>query len=316
MTSTTHNTLQSIPLAFWHAFHRSTDLQRVEDAAVRIQAPIGTGRRILVTSAREKTGRTTLTAALAQTYSRFRPEPIGAVDLDLHHGSLGARLGSSATPRGHHVGVTADHVAQHVRENGTGSAESFLALLHLAPHRVHHTAARSTPQSLSAADTRDLLAGFSRFFPVTLTDCTPGYESSETRAALRSAHAVLHTLPADALAVDETLHFLLATGQHQRRLPEPSLVVAVVETTPHVTVEAKRVATTLRDRGFSVHHVPFDRQLNVNASVAPCLIHPKTHRVIAELAAELLERANSLPRGIPAVVRERGVKERRGWNDT
>ncbi len=292
--------LQTAAEGIWHSFHRSTELRRLEDAAARLQAPVGTGRRIAVTSARGGAGRTTLTALLAQTYGRFRLEPIGAVDLDPGHGALRLRLGP---PDGHDDGdspaassATADRVARHVRKHGTGGAEEFLAPLELSPHRVYHTAARSATRFLSTPDVRDLLAGFSRFFPVTLTDCAAGHLPTETRAALQSAHAVLHVLPAEALAVDETLAFLLATGQQQRRTPEPHVVVAVVETRPRGNTDARRAVSALRRRGFATHHVPYDRHLAVGVSVTPRLMLPRTRRVVAELAADLLERAMSADR--------------------
>lgn len=306
------NPAQSAPHAVWHAVHRSTDLRRLEEAAIRLQAPVGTGRRIAVTSSRGGTGRTTLTAVLAQTLGRFRLEPIGAVDLDPGHGALRLRLGplvdgpdaedggegGEAAERegagpGERGAATADRVAQHIRDHGTGGAADFLAPLEASPHRVYHTAARTTRQVLPQDHVAGLLTGFSRFFPVTLSDCAAGHLPVETAAAVASSHAVLHVVPADALAVDEALHFLTATGQHTRRTPEPHVVVAVVQHRSRTNADARDAASALRRRGFPVHVVPFDRHLDTGVSVTPRLMLPRTRAVAAELAADLLERATA-----------------------
>lgn len=287
--------LQSLPRALWHSIHRSTDLRRLEEAAVRLQAPVGTGRRIAVTSSRGGAGRTTLTAVLAQTFGRFRLEPIGAVDLDPGHGSLRLRLGPLTVHDDGDPSSTADRVARHIRDHGTGGADDFLAPLELSPHRVHHTAARSATAFLGSPEVRDLLAGFSRFFPVTLTDCAAGYLPMETRAAVESSHCLLHVLPADALAVDETLG-LLAADQPQRGNPEPPAVIAVVETRRNGNASVKEAVTALRRRGFPAHHVPFDRHLAGGVSITPRLMLPRTRRVAAEIAADLLEHATGKER--------------------
>ena len=299
------NPLGAAPAAVWHAFHRSPDLRRLQAAGTRLQSPVGTGRRIAVTSARGGTGRTTLTAVLAQTFGRLRLEPIGAVDLDPGHGALRLRLGpvlERPEPAAEEAvdGIapptaTADRVARHIATHGTGGPEDFLAPLELSPHRVHHTAARTTRSFLSAPEVAGLLTGFSRFFPVTLADCAAGHLPVETQAAVESAHSVLHVLPADALAVDEALAFLQATGQQRRRTPEPHVVVAVVQNRGRGSADARAAVTALRRRGFPVHLVPYDRHLEAGVSVTPRLMLPRTRAVAAELAADLLERAVGRP---------------------
>jgi len=293
--------LQAAPPAVWHAFHRSTDLRRLEEAAARLQTPVGTGRRIAVTSARGGTGRTTLAAVLAQTFGRFRLEPIGAVDLDPGHGALRLRLGPVLPDATEDDDVpapssaTADRVARHIAEHGTGGPDDFLAPLELSPHRVHHTAARRARRFLTEPEVAGLLTGFSRFFPVTLADCAAGHLPVETRAAVATAHAVLHVLPADALAVDEALTFLQATGQQTRRTPEQHVVVAVVQNRSRGSADARAAVAALRRRGFPTHLVPYDRHLEAGVSVTPRLMLPRTRAVAAELAAGLLERAVGRP---------------------
>lgn len=277
--------------ALWHALHRSTDLVRLEEAAIRVQRPVSTGRRVAVTSSRGGAGRTTLAALLAQTYGRLRLEPIGAVDLDPGHGGLRLRLGSydneprSADALEPSVEGTADAIAEHVRRHGTGGAADFFAPLTVSPHRVHHTVARTADRQLGTQDVAALLSAFSRFFPVTVTDCAAGRLSVETTTAVDHVHAVLHVVPADALALDEALA-LLDPRAGAVRAP---LVVAVVHSRASSNARVRSGVAALEQLGHPVHHVPFDRHLDTGVSITPRMLLPRTRAVVAEIAADLLE---------------------------
>lgn len=162
---------------------------RLVAASAAAEAPVITGRRIVVLGATAGAWTSILSALLAHVFGSLRREAVLAVDFSGRPGLLQA-VGADDAPQ-FSTAATAP-AARHARtlaellgpESACGNQVFALS---------SGDVGRTDPQLWSAASSL-----FSRFAAVTLVDAGTSPESPETAAVLRTAHAAVVVAPDDA----------------------------------------------------------------------------------------------------------------------
>ena len=265
---------------------------RLAAHAEAVQAPVTTGRRLAVVSLRGGAGKTTVSALLAGTFAALRPEPVAAVDLDPHLGSLGLRLGaadpSSPAP-------SADALAAALAQLATPSLEAVTDRMAPSGQDLFHTGPRMAGRPLGAASVTTLLAGLSRFFPVTVLDCPTGPQAPDTAAALTRSHAAILVVPSTPAGVDEAAGYLRHWLEDEILSTIP-VAAAVVATDARAVLNPLAQAAALSRLGVLSVALRYDRHLAAGIRVSLPLARPENRVAAAELAGQALGLAND-PRG-------------------
>ncbi|WP_338676752.1 type VII secretion protein [Streptomyces sp. SCSIO 30461] len=252
-----------------------------------VQQPVTTGRVIAVTSIRGGVGKTTISALLARTYSRYRHDPVLALEADAALGTLPVRLG-----------------AETVRWSCTdlaGILEPSMLLTDVTGYLVPVTGGgwllpagqgRIGPP-LEVATYLSVSLALRRYFGVTVVDCEslPG---EVARTAIGTAHSRVLVVPATAEGVDGTRQVL----DWLAHLPAPTLAhtaVALCESSPHIRLDVKAAMGYLRETGVSVVHVPYDRHLGAGGPIVNSMLSQATSQAAVQLAAEALRFAVRTP---------------------
>lgn len=253
--------------------------RELTDLATAAAAPLATGRRIAVVSARGGAGKTTVAAVLASTFAARRAEPVLAVDADPVGGSLLWRLGLSGAP-------TLDRLAPALLD--ATEADRVQAVLGRA-----RTGLWVLPGGTDTAErARDVTRALSRFFPIAVVDCGAGLRSAATAAVLVEAHAVLLVTPATPDGVRSTADALA-------RATAPTLArIVVALNTVHRGGRRALRGSAARDAlaGFDVPvlGLPYDRHLAGAAPIVTDRIGEHTTTAMARLACAVLDRARPL----------------------
>lgn len=150
-------------------------------AAIALQQPVATGRRIAVVSASGGVGRSALVTAMARELRALRSDVVARLDL-ADHASGQAGDGPAATPR---------TAWEALHEERPESRRAFLEILASPGTGQVDVHARAPEEPLEREQALELLAEVSRHSAVTLVECPAGHADPRTRAAVSSAHAVV-----------------------------------------------------------------------------------------------------------------------------
>lgn len=156
---------------------------RWASAAITLQQPVATGRRIAVLSPAGGVGRSALVAAMARELRAFRSDVVARLDLADHaSGQAGTTPGPAPTPRTAWAAL---------RDQRPETRLDFLRSL-ADPDTGHVDVHTAPPEpALDAEDVVQLLAEVSRHSAVTLVECPAGHTDPRTRAAVSTAHALV-----------------------------------------------------------------------------------------------------------------------------
>ncbi|XNZ00874.1 hypothetical protein ACL90Y_02435 [Micrococcus luteus] len=156
---------------------------RWASAAITLQQPVATGRRIAVLSPAGGVGRSALVAAMARELRAFRSDVVARLDLADHaSGQAGTTPGPAPTPRTAWAAL---------RDQRPETRLDFLRIL-ADPDTGHVDVHTAPPEpALDAEDVVQLLAEVSRHSAVTLVECPAGHTDPRTRAAVSTAHALV-----------------------------------------------------------------------------------------------------------------------------
>ncbi|MFJ8166078.1 hypothetical protein ACIRBY_34880 [Streptomyces sp. NPDC096136] len=255
--------------------------------AEQVQQPVTTGRQIVVTSIRGGSGKTTVTALLSRTYNHFRHDPVLTLEADAALGTLPVRLGVES------LRWTCGDLARIVRPSmQLTDVTGYLVPLPDGGWLLPGSQGRIGAQ-VDVAAYRTVTVALRRYFGVTVVDCEtlPG---EVARTALDTAHARVLTTPATAEGVESTRAVLDWLGS----LPVPVLprtVVVIAVQSPHPAVDLDGAAARLAATGAGVVVLPYDRHLASGGPVRTELLGEGTRQAAVRLAAEVLQRAVSLP---------------------
>ncbi|WP_206443120.1 hypothetical protein [Candidatus Protofrankia californiensis] len=244
--------------------------------AQRVQQPITTGRRIVVTSIRGGAGKTTVSALLGTAFAHYRHDRALIVEADPGLGTLPVRVGAPAArfPLGDLARIVApsmpfEQIAEHLVALPDGCW-----LVPVGQTQVDPVVYQSVAMTLN------------RYFAITVVDCDT-MPSELARTVLAGAHATALVAPATAEGVVTTRKML--TWFHPEALART--VIVLTATAPHVAVNLDEAAARLRVGGASVLTIPYDRHLAAGGKIQASLLAETTRERTTRLAAELLDRA-------------------------
>ncbi|GAA3357934.1 chromosome partitioning protein [Saccharopolyspora gregorii] len=261
------------------AFSSTKQPRELAEILTAVQAPVTTGRRIVVTSVRGGAGKTAVAALVGSVFAARRADPVLAVDAEPEFGSLPWRLGVESA-------MTLPGVAPALM---TASGQNLTSLEQLLPRTtgglwVVPGGTGQRPQLV-----RDLTRSLSRLFAVSVLDCTTGMAAPANNAVLADAHAVIVVVPATPDGVRTTADALarLAPGALQH------VVIALNALHPHGRDALRNAAAraAFERLGLPVVSVPHDRHVASGAPINPGRIGEPTLTEASRLAAWALHRA-------------------------
>jgi MinD-like ATPase involved in chromosome partitioning or flagellar assembly len=251
--------------------------------ASEVQQPVTTGRIIAVTSIRGGVGKTTTSALLARTFIRYRRDPVLALEADAALGTLPVRLGAES------VRWSCRDLAQIL----TPSMQMMDITGYLVPVVDGGWLLPASQGRLSALlDTpsyRTVTLALRRYFAVTVVDCEtlPG---EVARTAMDTAHARVIVAPMTAEGVCGTRVVLdwLAHLPHQALA---TTVVALIASSPDMTLDLKAAIAHFREVGVTVVSLPYDRHLAQGGPIRTAQLGHGVRQAVTRLAAEAMTRA-------------------------
>lgn len=184
---------------------------RWASAAITLQQPVATGRRIAVLSPAGGVGRSALVAAMARELRAFRSDVVARLDLADHaSGQAGTTPDPAPTPRTAWAAL---------RDQRPETRLDFLRIL-ADPDTGHVDVHTAPPEpALDAEDVVQLLAEVSRHSAVTLVECPAGHTDPRTRAAVSTAHALVVVGRQDRASVRAVVEYAADLREAYPRTP-------------------------------------------------------------------------------------------------
>lgn len=245
---------------------------RLITASAAVEAPVVTGRRIVVSGAVDGAGTSTVASLLAVLLSGQRREAILAVDLSPASSGLRRYAGAGNAPA---LPSEARELAGHPARTLAGLLEPGASvgdyLFVLGPQAGPGTGGSFEPGSWPA-----LSSLFSRFAAVTVVDAGSPPHSSPTQALLGTAHAAVVVAPDDEMGEE---HALAARQLLSRQFPELPLLTVWTGT------------SGLGEAGGELG-LPHDGHLSEGGKIQPGLLGTRTRIAAMEIAGAVLTAAN------------------------
>ncbi|MFJ4029463.1 hypothetical protein ACIPWF_18975 [Paenarthrobacter sp. NPDC089989] len=247
--------------------------ERLIRASSAVEAPITTGRRVVVLGTAGGAATSTATALLAKLLGSIRQEPVMAVDATDLHGRLLKYLGVEETAL--LSDLMRQYTAQPVR-----TLPDAVAAAGSSGSRVFAVGRGDVPAMADAPiglqEWTDVSATLSRFMAVTIVDGGASPFSRHAAALLGSAHAVVVVSPADAdpSRLQELREDLLGSYPDVQQVP--------------VTVHSRQGHGGVLADGV----LPFDRHLSAGGTLQLGGLGARTRVAATELAGRALMAAN------------------------
>ncbi|WP_157430006.1 MinD/ParA family ATP-binding protein [Actinomadura oligospora] len=254
------------------------DVRDTTQIVERMNRPVPSCRRIVVTSIRGGSGKSTISALVADVIREHRSDRVAAVDADPGLGSLAPRLGVRPT--------------RSLRDLAAARPSSFeetASCLTQTPSGLWVLAASSHGSVGADLDFDTFHTGLGRlgrYFSTTVIDCGAGLVSPLHRDILTSAHAQIFVAPATGdgtLSARAAIDWFARNG-HADLLPRTLIVL--VSHTPAPDTDLARAQRLLSGGGQSVVTVPFDRHLAAGASIDSGLLSASTREATTRIADE------------------------------
>lgn len=257
------------------------------DALARLQTPLPTGRRVVVTGTHGGAGASTVALLLADTVHLYRPDGVVLLDACGHTGGLLTRLSQAPTMS----------VAGADKYLSAGDIEAVVKP-HQRPVRTVLTPASNAYVAARVAARLQRWVGVSVVDVGThqparqRTDRPHNHVTDPTESArgplIEGADAVVvvcENTVRGLLCVHSAVQDYLANG-----FVDASIVVAIVERVPDSGVTVNQARQEIRKRhGVTVAGVPRDRHLAGGAHLHPHLVATWTRRAVTRLAADVIE---------------------------
>jgi MinD-like ATPase involved in chromosome partitioning or flagellar assembly len=252
--------------------------ERLVRASSAVEAPITTGRRIVVVGVAGGVGTTTVAALSAKLLGSIRQEAVMAVDATDESGRFlryaGADGDASLSTASLKLRSQPVRTLPDVVERAASCGNQVYAL-----GRSDVPAAADAP--IGAPEWTDLSSIFSRFVAVTVVDAGASPHSGQTAALLGTAHTIVVVTPDTDFGAERAaaVHAVLSDSHPQ---------------TPVVTVRTRinRQINGLGNPGADVAGLPFDRHLAAGGAIRLSQLGARTRIAATEIAGSALSAAN------------------------
>lgn len=268
----------------WSMFGSDDYPEQLGGAAASVQAPITTGRRILVTGSRGGSGKTTTAALLARTFAAVRQEPAAALDLDPGLGTLSLHAGAGNAP-------SLEDFASQLRRTELLDQAALASMLGDAGGGLHISGSRGNRPTINGSTLSNVLTSVSRYFPVTIFDGPTGIRSEESSWALSRAHAAIFVAPA-TIAGMEDLRWYAGMWRSNPELSGIPLLAVLTGIDGRGPFDPAAETGTFQQQGLDAMHLPYDRHLSAGMQIDLSLLRPHTRLQATRLAAKALHLAN------------------------
>ncbi|MFC8039022.1 hypothetical protein ACFUOZ_06685 [Paenarthrobacter sp. NPDC057355] len=248
--------------------------ERLIRASSAVEAPITTGRRIVVLGTAGGAGTTTVAALLARLLGSIRQEPVIAVDTTDHYGSLLQYLGAARS-----APLTA--LMQQFRTQPVRILPDAVSNAAACGNQVFATGRSDVPALADAPialqEWTDVSSTLSRFMSVTVVDGGSSPLSRHAAALLATAHAVVLVSPpgnpeaSKAASIRDSL---------AKEFPDVQQVPAVVRSRQN------------HDQGTADDALPFDRHLASGGTLQLKRLGFRSRIAATELTGKALMAAN------------------------
>lgn len=252
--------------------------ERLVRASSAVEAPITTGRRIVVMGVAGGVGTTTVAALSAKLLGSIRQESVMAIDATDETGRLLRYAGAdkdaflsaaSLKLRSQPVRTLPDVV-----EPAASCGNQLYAL-----GRSEVPASADTP--IGASEWTDLTSIFSRFVAVTVVDAGASPRSAQTAALLEIAHTIVVVAPDTDFGAERAAAVRAAFSASHPQTP-----VVTVRTRINREINAPSI------RGEDVAGMPFDRHLAAGGAIRLSQLGARTRIAVTEIAGSALSAAN------------------------
>ncbi|XAS68088.1 hypothetical protein V3C33_01775 [Micrococcaceae bacterium Sec5.7] len=248
--------------------------ERLVRASSAVEAPITTGRRVVVLGVAGGIGTTTVAALIAKLLGSIRQEAVMAIDATDETGRLlhyaGAEQNSLLSAAAAKLRAQPVRTLPDVVEPAAPCGNQVFAL-----GRADVPAASDA--TIGSAEWTDLSAIFSRFVAVTVVDAGASPRSRHTAALLETAHAAVVVAPdTDFGAAREAAVRAVLAAAHPR--------------TPVITVRTR--SSQLGEQAEDDAALPFDRHLADGGPIKLSQLGARTRIAATEIAGSALSAAN------------------------
>lgn len=248
--------------------------ERLIRASSAVEAPITTGRRIVVVGTAGGAATTTVAALMAKLLGSIRQEPVIAVDATDHSGNLLRYLGASQD-----APLTA--LMQQFRTQPVRTLPDAVKNAAACGSQVFAAGRADVPALADAPvglqEWTDVSSTLSRFMAVTVVDGGASPLSRHAAALLGTAHAVVLVSP---------------PGN-----PEAAKLASIQESLGSAFPDVHQVSVVVRSRqhqeaALSGGVLPYDRHLAIGSSLQLSRLGSRTRIAATELTGEALMAAN------------------------
>lgn len=248
--------------------------ERLVRASAAVEAPITTGRRIVVLGVCGGVGTTTVAAFSAKLLGSIRQEPVMAIDATDESGRLLHYVGAdqaallsaaASTLRRRPVRTLPDLVA-----SAASCGNQVLAL-------GRSDVAASVDSPIRANEWTDLTAIFSRFVAVTVVDAGASPKSRQTDALLGTAHAVILVAPDTDFGTQRAAAIQRTLLENHDGIPVTTVLTGITSPNRH----------SLHAAGL-----PYDRHLAAGGPIRLSHLGARTRIAATEITGSALSAAN------------------------
>jgi MinD-like ATPase involved in chromosome partitioning or flagellar assembly len=248
--------------------------ERLVRASSAVEAPITTGRRIVVVGVTGGVGTSTVAALSAKLLGSIRQEAVMAIDATDESGRLLRYAGAdkdaflsaaAAKLRSEPVRTLPDVV-----RSAASCGNQVFAL-----GRSEVPSATDTP--IGATEWTDLSAIFSRFVAVTVVDAGASPRSGQTTALLETAHAVIVVAPDTDFGTARAAAVRAALSESHADIPVVTVLTSINRPIGHA--------------GYAAG-LPFDRHLAAGGPIKLSHLGARTRIAATEIAGTALSAAN------------------------
>ena len=250
----------------------------------RIRAPKDAMYSVAVLTLKGGAGKTTVTAALGQVFSKVRADGVIAVDSDPDAGDLAMR-----TAQHPHDLSMVDLLEP---DNDLTQRDYVQRFLSVTDADLQVLASGWRPDSdrvLIPEDIIDIHEIASHYFSMLLWDGDKALNSPLVRTVLEKSNALVLLVEASAPGAVKAGQAIDWLRFHGFEGLLARTVVLVNETTANTRLDLKALMAVLARQQLKMHHIPYDKHLDEGMSIDLAKLNTKTREAFEDLAAMLAD---------------------------
>jgi len=250
----------------------------------RIRAPKDAMYSIAVLTLKGGAGKTTVTAALGQVFSKVRADGVIAVDADPDAGDLAMRT------EVHPQNLSMVELLE--PDNDLTQRDFVQRYLSVTDADLQVLASGWRPDSdrvLIPEDITDIYEIASHYYSMLLWDGDKALNSPLVRTVLEKSNALVLLVEASAPGAAKAGQAIDWLRFHGFEGLLARTVVLVNETTANTRLDLKALMSVLARQQLKMHHIPYDKHLDEGMSIDLAKLNAKTRRAFEDLAALLAD---------------------------